>query len=645
MLKDNDFIHLPELYLTLETLKKHIKQHYNLNITNMANENKHSGYNDEQMAMTQLDIIHRYSVKLDTMITQEAYLEEWVKMKLSRVELMIASVKHALEGVEKFEDGGELARQQLLHISKYSAKLIVMLKEGSVLMSWMESNIAICADYMDGIYHHLDYTMGNRAKQMEYRDGGGVDSIKTINKYINEINDIGSLMYLGDKYPKFTKVIHEKDFGDVSLEITNKKMATSNKEFIKEVSSLAKHYTENAEYDAPHINPSGEKYIDGGGVGMAERGKRIYTDWKGKKSNENWGKYNLYDKYNNILDLCADLVDFLRKTKEQLGEDYYISAKRDLLSALNSESVGYFDNGVLKFNAGGGIGKKEKVYFSTSGVKNEDVKKLNQIVKSYGLNLKPDTGVGNFFIMTDKKTLEKIATDLELETNGISWITQSAIEYKNGGGVGGKVVYFTEEQNDTYGKLISNYMNMGHEELDAEELTLRDMKKMYPRLKGELTGNYKISNKTKEYSTGGGVGDGYGDMNPEQVWNNWSSSQRYHFIYDHMKQSTPRTQEDLSKKAYSFLPANVKQELHEHIHMGKYNAGGGVGKFQVGDDVIFNVDPSGRLSNDIYYGTILEIDGELAKIDHINNNMKNVIRTVNVRNLKKHANGGGVDMA
>ena len=33
-------------------------------------------------------------------------------------------------------------------------------------MSWMESNLAVCADYMDGVYHQLDYKMGNRAKDV-----------------------------------------------------------------------------------------------------------------------------------------------------------------------------------------------------------------------------------------------------------------------------------------------------------------------------------------------------------------------------------------------------------------------------------------------------------------------------------------------
>lgn len=788
MIKDNDFIHLPELYLTLESLKKHIKQHYNLNITNMANENKHSGYNDEQMAMTQLDIIHRYSVKLETMISEGAYLEEWVKMKLSRVELMIASVKHALEGVEKFEDGGELARKQLLHISKYSAKLIEMLKEGSILMSWMESNIAICADYMDGIYHHLDYKMGNRAKQMEYRNGGGVGELgdKKSHRELGKING-KKLSYYTYETPK-VKIAWKGNIQQGYYKSANEALEKIF-EWSKDEASL---------YDYSIITPDGtynlsnpEWYSNGGGVDMAERGKRIYTDWKGKKSNETWGKYNLYDKYNNILDLCADLVDFLRKTKEQLGEDYYISAKRDLLSAINNESIGYFDNGVLKFKAGGGIpnmygGKTaeqvwdswtesqrkhfcydhelmDNVSWKTLKMSSEQLKRDNW-GKEFGDRTSWDwiknvlqehieegqykngggVDMANKFPTTkdgwEKFMDEKFAEFKKVETEYMAkynphwnykyeagfWradkdgkpveITlkeggsrfpytldgflrhieelKSKIEYRNGGGVGKKIVYEVFDNRLDYSKIktfkkLKDAYLFCKNKIDNEKNKIKK-EELYEALSIDAVdgGDSDIflwyeAPKRKEYADGGGIGDdddyaenvsnqeiegfidyfmdaynilssygiyskdeddigereeeiienerdmirraileyfdelqerreknytwgggdtldrervkiiydsnfkkgglvdgggidSYGDMNPEQVWNNWSSAQRYHFIYDHMKESTPITQEELSKKAYSFLPANVKQELHEHIHMGKYNAGGGV---------------------------------------------------------------------
>ena len=73
------------------------------------------------------------------------------------------------------------------------------------------------------------------------------------------------------------------------------------------------------------------------------------------------------------------------------------------------------------------------------------------------------------------------------------------------------------------------------------------------------------------YSTGGYLG-----KTPEQVWEEWNNGQRLHFLIDHndRKQYTPQTQEDLSKKAYNFIPAYYKSELEKHIAMGQYSSGG-----------------------------------------------------------------------
>jgi hypothetical protein len=84
--------------------------------------------------------------------------------------------------------------------------------------------------------------------------------------------------------------------------------------------------------------------------------------------------------------------------------------------------------------------------------------------------------------------------------------------------------------------------------------------------------------------------------------------------------------------------------IFEEEEFAEFNNGGGVGKFKVGDKVTFNQDPSGRLGDNIYYGTILEINNGVAKIDHQNSNMKNVIRNVNVANLKKFAEGGEIKL-
>lgn len=55
-----------------------------------------------------------------------------------------------------------------------------------------------------------------------------------------------------------------------------------------------------------------------------------------------------------------------------------------------------------------------------------------------------------------------------------------------------KVVTLTEKEDIAYGKYISQYMNDGLGEIEAENHTIDALKKEFPRLKELLTGNYKI---------------------------------------------------------------------------------------------------------------------------------------------------------
>jgi hypothetical protein len=138
---------------------------------------------DKKMALINLNQIHEYAVKLDNIVTEETELEEWVKMKLTRIEQNVADVKKSLEGWEKFEEfgeGGRIFKKQLLHIAKYAKDLIAMIKLGSKLMSWQENKLAVSAEYIDAIYHHLDYKMGNRASDIKFADGGEVGKFYVI---------------------------------------------------------------------------------------------------------------------------------------------------------------------------------------------------------------------------------------------------------------------------------------------------------------------------------------------------------------------------------------------------------------------------------------------------------------------------------
>jgi hypothetical protein len=160
---------------------------------------------DKKMALINLGQVYEYAIKLDKIIKEDTDLEEWVKMKLTRIEQNISDVKHSLEGWEKYEDGGEIPKKQLLHIAKYSKNLLEMIQGGSKLMSWQEDKLAISSASIDDIYHHLDYEMGNRAEDLdvddEYRRGGYVSKGELVWKKLSSSDKIDFL------YENFTPQI------------------------------------------------------------------------------------------------------------------------------------------------------------------------------------------------------------------------------------------------------------------------------------------------------------------------------------------------------------------------------------------------------------------------------------------------------
>jgi len=169
----------------------------NFNFKNMIKQNIVDVYDfDDKMALINCDRIHEYAVKIDAIVSEDTQLEDWIKMKLTIVEQNVADVKHSLSGWAKFESGGIIFKKELLHIAKYSKDLIDMIKSGAKLMSWQENKLAISAEHIDNIYHHLDYKMGNRASDLnkddveeitinnsiEYKKGGGVKKTVYLDK-------------------------------------------------------------------------------------------------------------------------------------------------------------------------------------------------------------------------------------------------------------------------------------------------------------------------------------------------------------------------------------------------------------------------------------------------------------------------------
>ena len=126
-----------------------------------------------QMDKIALSKLTEYSSKLFDIVTDK--LPAWVLAKISKAELIVASVKHDLEAKhpDLFEKGGETAqttKMMLKHINHYSGALAKNLSKIK-LEPWQSSNLFVAGDYLDSVYHYLDYqTKPKLAK------GGGIEA-------------------------------------------------------------------------------------------------------------------------------------------------------------------------------------------------------------------------------------------------------------------------------------------------------------------------------------------------------------------------------------------------------------------------------------------------------------------------------------
>ena len=513
MKNDDDFIHLPELYIKLSALKKHLQKTYKLNINPMKNsdqnvnwsdlnKNLNAGYDDEKMAMISCDIIHEYAVKLDKVIKEDTELEEWVKSKIAKTEQMMASVKHALIGIEKYDHGGELFKQQLLHIGKYAQAIIEVLQDGTELMSWMESNLAVCADHMDNVYHHLDYKMGNRAKDLDkMKDGGGIEEKNYNSEELldTELNEYASR----NGYEVLRNVHHATANKNVPPYKTDYFLEKDGKEM----------YVGTWDYESNKgsVSLAGNKMKNGGGV--SETPIAMMREVTGKSV----GTVPVSEKI-----YSSQVNDFVNYVYEVYAEQGYTKAQ--VKTAVNK----YIKDLGKEFTYGGGDSlDRERVYEyllnpSLKGIKNPMMRDGGG-VSDYGVNYnivfeKPDSDMA--WKETINASSEKEARAEFKKKHPTCKILNIFEAYANGGGV--------DDINAKREKLIDFYLdNESSYELEnfygvSEDLALnagtpegnrikelRDAVVKYQKLDNNTIVIEKYDIEFNEYANGGGIGKEY----------------------------------------------------------------------------------------------------------------------------------------
>ncbi len=68
---------------------------------------------------------------------------------------------------------GQMARSELYRAAKYSMKLFQMIQDGQDLEGWVQAKITKSADYLDSVYHYMEY-------QVKFGDGSNASNIDDI---------------------------------------------------------------------------------------------------------------------------------------------------------------------------------------------------------------------------------------------------------------------------------------------------------------------------------------------------------------------------------------------------------------------------------------------------------------------------------
>lgn len=121
---------------------------------------------DYDHSKNDLNKIIQYSEKLLGMISPCVELEDWVKAKLTHTEDYVNIVLDYIK-FYKLESNhpNKMAAGDLKSIN-YKAKEILQLIDGVVdLKDWVKAKLNLAGEYLDDIYHHLDYKLSKEKNE------------------------------------------------------------------------------------------------------------------------------------------------------------------------------------------------------------------------------------------------------------------------------------------------------------------------------------------------------------------------------------------------------------------------------------------------------------------------------------------------
>jgi hypothetical protein len=96
-----------------------------------------------------------YSEKLQSMVEKKD-LEDWVKAKITHAEDYLNTVLDYVK-FYKVENQNKMALGDLRSINYKAKEIIKLIDNVGDLKDWVKAKINLAGEYLDDVYHHLDY--------------------------------------------------------------------------------------------------------------------------------------------------------------------------------------------------------------------------------------------------------------------------------------------------------------------------------------------------------------------------------------------------------------------------------------------------------------------------------------------------------
>jgi hypothetical protein len=108
-------------------------------------------------AKNDLHKIIQYSEKLQSVIPKEP-LEDWIKAKLTHAEDYINIVLDYIKYYKtEQKEPNRMAMGDLRSINSKAKEIMELIDNVKDLKDWVKSKLNLAGEYLDDIYHHLDY--------------------------------------------------------------------------------------------------------------------------------------------------------------------------------------------------------------------------------------------------------------------------------------------------------------------------------------------------------------------------------------------------------------------------------------------------------------------------------------------------------